>query len=182
MAKIQDIFFLLYIKSELFYASPCFLFLPSLPLWKTFEMEKSTEQSVNRRLFRFAVPYTDTVDMARKILQIYNGYLVAIGKKQLIDARHMNLLSYYFVFGYSYDTKQKFATCYSTSLQYVSVLDTEMKKRGFLVDRDGNYRSRGLSPDLENMRRLFVLEGSKDVNAIISVFHRVSSGPDGEEG
>lgn len=151
-------------------------------------MENKDNQSVTKespgtdnRLYRFAIPFTDSVDMARKILIIYNGYLMAAGKKRLIDTRHLNLLAYYFVFGYSYDTKQKFATCYSTGLQYVSVLDTEMKKRGILVDRDGNYRSRGLSPDLENMRRLFILEGSKDMNAIVSLFYRVTSVADGED-
>ena len=127
------------------------------------------------RLYRFTIPFTDTVDLGRKILLIYNGYLMAAGGKQPIDARHLNLLSYYFVFGYSYETKKKFSTCYGTTLQYVSVLDTEMKKRGFLMDPDGNFRSRALSPDLENMRRLFILEGSRDMNAIVSLFYRVDN-------
>lgn len=133
---------------------------------------QETENQDNR-LFRFAVPFTDSVDLARKVLLVYNGYLAASGKDCQIDARHMGLLSYYFVFGYSYDTKKKFSTVYGVTMQYVSVLDTEMKKRGLLVDRDGNYRSRSLSPDIENMRRLFILEGSRDMCAVVSLFYRV---------
>ena len=47
-----------------------------------------------------------------------------------------------------------------------------MKKRGILIDREGNYRTRCLCPDIENMRRLFVLEGSRDQCALVSLFYR----------
>lgn len=134
---------------------------------------KDTDSKGNNRAYRLLVPYSDTVDMAKKILLFYNGYLMAIGRnKNVIDARHLNLLAYYLVFGYSQDTKKKFSHCFSTELQYVAVLDTEMKKRGILIDRDGNYRTRCLCPDIENMRRLFILEGSKDQCALVSLFYR----------
>lgn len=145
-------------------------------------MEGSKKKEVENRAYRLVVPYNDTVDMAKKILMFYNGYLMAMGKnKSVIDARHLNLLAYYFVFGYSYDTKKKFSHCFSTDLQYVAVLDTEMKKKGILMDRDGNYRTRCLSPDIENMRRLFVLEGSKNSSALVSLFYRRKSFESDEE-
>lgn len=145
-------------------------------------MERSEKKGVENRAYRLVVPYSDTVDMAKKILMFYNGYLMAMGKnKSVIDARHLNLLAYYFVFGYSYDTKKKFSHCFSTDLQYVAVLDTEMKKKGILMDRDGNYRTRCLSPDIENMRRLFVLEGSKNSSALVSLFYRRKSFESDEE-
>lgn len=145
-------------------------------------MERSEKKEVENMAYRLVVPYSDTVDMAKKILMFYNGYLMAMGKnKSVIDARHLNLLAYYFVFGYSYDTKKKFSHCFSTDLQYVAVLDTEMKKKGILMDRDGNYRTRCLSPDIENMRRLFVLEGSKNSSALVSLFYRRKSFESDEE-
>lgn len=145
-------------------------------------MERSEKKEVENRAYRLVVPYSDTVDMAKKILMFYNGYLMAMGKnKSVIDARHLNLLAYYFVFGYSYDTKKKFSHCFSTDLRYVAVLDTEMKKKGILMDRDGNYRTRCLSPDIENMRRLFVLEGSKNSSALVSLFYRRKSFESDEE-
>lgn len=137
------------------------------------EMNKSENKEVgSNKAYRLILEYSDTVDMAKKVLMMYNGYLTAMNGKSMIDARHINLLSYYFAFGYSQETKQKFAHCYSTDMQYVSVLDTEMKKRGVLIDRDGNFRSRSLSPDIENMRRLFVVEGSRDKNALVGLFVR----------
>lgn len=136
-------------------------------------MAKDETKESGNRAYRLLVPYSDTVDMAKKILLFYNGYLLASGNnKSIIDARHLNLLAYYFVFGYSHETKKKFSHCFSTDMQYVSVLDTEMKKRGILVDRDGNYRTRGLSPDIENMRRLFVVEGTREQCALVSLFYR----------
>lgn len=135
-------------------------------------MDQNPEENTNRA-YRLMIPYSDTVDMARKILLFYNGYMMAIGnERNVIDARHINLLAYYFVFGYSLDTKKKFSHCFSTDLKYVSVLDTEMKKRGILIDKDGNYRMRRLCPDLENMRRLFMLEGSREQCALVSLFFR----------
>lgn len=139
-------------------------------------MAKDETKESGNRAYRLLVPYSDTVDMAKKILLFYNGYLLASGNnKSIIDARHLNLLAYYFIFGYSHETKRKFSHCFSTDMQYVSVLDTEMKKRGILVDRDGNYRTRGLSPDIENMRRLFVLEGTREQCALVSLFYRESN-------
>lgn len=125
------------------------------------------------KAFRFMIPFTDTVDLARRVLLMYNGYLLAVGRPKMIDSRHINLLAYYFVFGYSYETKRKYSYCYGTDMQYISVLDTEMKKRGLLEDPEGNFKTRRLCRDIENMRRLFMLEGSRDMNAIVSLFYRV---------
>lgn len=136
------------------------------------EKKKSADQ--NHKMYRFVIPYKDTVDMARKILLMYNGYSMATGKKSIIDMRHVNLLSYYLVFGYSMETKKKFSHCFSVEMQYVAVLDTEMRKRGILVDPDGNFRSRRLCDDIENMRRLFISENQSDRCAIIALFARQS--------
>lgn len=125
-----------------------------------------------QKLYRFTVPFTDKVDLARRILMLYNGYLLATGRKKIIESRHLNLLAYYFVFGYSYETKEKFAYLFQTNMNYISVLDTELKKKGILVDRGGNYKSRGLCQDVENLRRLYILEGERDINAIMVLFYR----------
>lgn len=125
-----------------------------------------------QKLYRFTVPFTDKVDLARRILMLYNGYLLAMGRKKIIESRHLNLLAYYFVFGYSYETKEKFAYLFQTNMNYISVLDTELKKKGILVDRGGNYKSRGLCQDVENLRRLYILEGERDINAIMVLFYR----------
>lgn len=124
------------------------------------------------KLFRFVIPYSDTVDMAKKILLMYNSYVESTGEKALIDDRHMNLLSYYFVFGYSQETRKKFSHCFSMEMRYISVLDTEMKNRGLLVDPDGNFRTRRLCDDLQNMKRLFIDENDEDRCAVVALFCR----------
>lgn len=127
---------------------------------------------VKGKVYRFMVPFSDKVDLARRILLMYNGYLLAIGRKKIIESRHLNLLAYYFVFGYSYETKEKFAYLFQTNMNYISVLDTELKKKGILVDRGGNYKTRCLCQDIENLRRLYILEGEMDLNAIVALFYR----------
>ena len=129
-------------------------------------------EKTKQKLYRFTVPFTDKVDLARRILMLYNGYLLATGRKKIIESRHLNLLAYYFVFGYSYETKEKFAYLFQTNMNYISVLDTELKKKGILVDRGGNYKSRGLCQDVENLRRLYILDGERDINAIMVLFYR----------
>lgn len=126
------------------------------------------------KLFRFAVPYSDNVDLAKKILTMYNSHIRSTSGEAPIDDRHLNLLSYYFVFGYSNETKKKFAHCFSVEVQYASVLDTELKRRGILVDPDGTYRSRRLSDDIENLRRLFITGNHEDRCACVFLFYRDS--------
>lgn len=146
---------------------------------------KNQNQSDDYKLFRFAVPYSDTVDLAKKILTMYNSHIRSTSGEAPIDDRHLNLLSYYFVFGYSNETKKKFAHCFSVEVQYASVLDTELKRRGILVDPDGTYRSRRLSDDIENLRRLFITDNHKDRCACVFLFYRDNlfnrSGEEGEE-
>ena len=56
-------------------------------------MKESDNKDVSNRAYRLLVPYSNTVDMAKKILLFYNGYLMAYGnEKNVIDARHLNLL------------------------------------------------------------------------------------------
>ena len=135
-------------------------------------MNHKIKMNSSDRVYRFVIPFTDKVDLARRILLIYNGYLMAMGRKGVIEKRHLNLLAYYFVFGYSYETKEKFAYIFQTNMNYISVLDTEMKKKGILVDKGNNYKTRGLCGDIENLRRLYVLEGEQDLNAIVTLFYR----------
>ena len=55
-------------------------------------MKESDNKDVSNRAYRLLVPYSNTVDMAKKILLFYNGYLMASGnEKNVIDARHLNL-------------------------------------------------------------------------------------------
>lgn len=116
--------------------------------------------------------YDTRLDMIQMFLKIYNGYLEAIGKDTVTD-RSICLLSFYINYGYSDDTRSKYIDSMGTSRAYVSVLDNELKRRGFLVDKNNSFKNRRLSMDMMNIRNYFVLDGEFDDMRIIGfVFKR----------
>ena len=48
-------------------------------------MKKTDTKKVSDKAYRLMVPYEDRVDMAKKILQMYNGYLLAVNGEAVID-------------------------------------------------------------------------------------------------
>lgn len=140
---------------------------------KTTGMEVTDKKEVANKAYRLLAPYTDSVDMAKKILLIYNGYLQALGKdKSIMEKRHINLLAYYFVFGYSEETKRKFSYCFSIKPKYIAVMDCEMKNKGLLVDLDGTFKTRRLCREINDMRELFLNNNSRDMAALAILFFR----------
>lgn len=116
--------------------------------------------------------YDTRLDMIKMFLRIYNGYLDAMDKTMISD-RTINLLSYYINYGYSEDTRAKYMVSFNTNPPYISVLDNELKRRGFLTDGNGNYKNRGLSMDMTNLRNYFVLDADSDDTRIMGfVFKR----------
>ena len=115
----------------------------------------------NRKAFVFAIPYKTRLDMIQVFLRVYNGYLESIGRRPVSD-RTINLLSFYICYGYSDDTRARYMACYGQKESYVAVLNNELKRYGFLVDKRQNYRSRGLSRDMASVRNYFVLDGDGD--------------------
>ena len=97
--------------------------------------------------------------MIQQFLRIYNGYLDSKGRS-LITERTINLLSFYINYGYSDDTRAKYMDCYGQKESYIAVLNNELKRGGFLVDKkNGNFRTRELSIEMRSLRNYFVLDG-----------------------
>ena len=93
--------------------------------------------------------------MIQQFLRIYNGYLDSKGRS-LITERTINLLSFYINYGYSDDTRAKYMDCYGQKESYIAVLNNELKRGGFLVDKkNGNFRTRELSIEMRSLRNLF---------------------------
>lgn len=46
-------------------------------------MKESDNKDVSNRAYRLLVPYSNTIDMAKKILLFYNGYLMAYGNEKM---------------------------------------------------------------------------------------------------
>ena len=135
-----------------------------------------------RKSFVFGMPYETRLDMIRAFLRIYNGYLDYRGMDQITE-RSINLLSFYVCYGYSDETRLRYMDCYGQKDSYVSVLNNDLKKGGFLEDRKGsNYRTRNLSRDMLNFRNYFVLDGDGDDTRVLGfVFKRRPVAVGGED-
>lgn len=133
-----------------------------------------------RKAFVFALPYDTRLDMIQHFLRIYNGYLDSKGRS-LITERTINLLSFYINYGYSDDTRAKYMDCYGQKESYIAVLNNELKRGGFLVDKkNGNFRTRELSIEMRSLRNYFVLDGEGDDTRVMGfVFKRNKLNIDG---
>lgn len=133
-----------------------------------------------RKAFVFALPYDTRLDMIQQFLRIYNGYLDSKGRN-LITERTINLLSFYINYGYSDDTRAKYMDCYGQKESYIAVLNNELKRGGFLVDKkNGNFRTRELSIEMRSLRNYFVLDGEGDDTRVMGfVFKRNKLNIDG---
>lgn len=126
----------------------------------------------DRKAFVFAIPYRTRLEMIQVFIRVYNGYLESVGRKP-VSERTVNLLSFYICYGYSDDTRARYMDCYGQRESYVAVLNNELKRFGFLVDKRGSYRSRGLSRDMMSVRNYLVLDGDgDDIRVMGLVFKR----------
>lgn len=106
-------------------------------------------------LLRGTLGYDNRLEMVRKVLKVYSGFLDASGKNPIFD-RHQNMLSCYIVYGYSRESTKKFQEIFGISNSYLRVLNTEVRKAGYLVkdkSTDNDYR---LSDEMEYLRKYFI--------------------------
>ena len=106
-------------------------------------------------LLRGAIGYNNRLEMIQKVLKIYSGFLDASGKSPIFD-RHQYMLSCYIVYGYSRESTKKFQEIFGISNSYLRVLNTEVRKAGYLVkdkSTDNDYR---LSDEMEYLRKYFI--------------------------
>lgn len=109
--------------------------------------------------------YTNEVDLIEKLLDLYS---TAKGVKLLNFEK--GVLVYYIKYGHSKKTKNSIKEDTGKSLSYLSVIDHNLKTKGFLVDDDRNKRKKRLSSDmkafqtsfLKNNVRLYTLNFKKE--------------------
>lgn len=106
-------------------------------------------------LLRGALGYDNRLEMIHKVLKVYSGFLEASGREPIFD-RHQNMMSCYIVYGYSRESTKKFQEIFGISNSYLRVLNTEVRKSGYLVkdkESDKDYR---LSDEMEYLRKYFI--------------------------
>lgn len=101
-----------------------------------------------------SILYEDRIDLIKKVLVVYNA-MAELKKWPVVCPRHMDLVSYYLCYGYSNDTKKLFIDNFEKTSNSISVMDSELRSRGLLVDKGGNYKTRDLSDRLKAVRAYF---------------------------
>ena len=116
---------------------------------------KRKEAPSKVELLRGVLGYDNRLEMIRKVLKVYSGFLDASGRDPIYE-RHQNMISCYIVYGYSLDSTKKFQEIFGVSNSYLRVLNTEVRRIGYLVkdyESDWDYR---LSDEMEYLRRYFI--------------------------
>lgn len=107
-----------------------------------------------RKTFMTSVFYEDRLDLIKKVLILYNA-IAELKKWPTVFPRHMDIVAYYLCYDYSEDTKKRFMSDFGKSQSSVSVMDSELKSRGLLMDEGGNYKTRYLCDRLKVFRSYF---------------------------
>lgn len=129
------------------------------------------KKDVSSKIFKLQIPCKDNVEMAKKVLCIYNGVLNGMNESNKIDQRHIDLMAFYICFNYSEETKKRYSDCYGKSLKAIRTMDCLLKNKGFLQDPGDSYRNRELSDDMKKIRQYFA-DGSTSTKGMLFVFKR----------
>ena len=111
----------------------------------------------SQKICSTTIDYADNIDKVVKVLHLYNGLLKSEGKQIIFD-RHIHLLAFYIVWGFSHDISDKYAAVFRLKSGHVNVLNSELAKYGFLVDKRLNSDRvvRDINPNLYVLRKFFV--------------------------
>lgn len=116
--------------------------------------DQKNRRKGNPKTFMTSILYEDRIDLIKKVLVVYNA-MAELKKWPVVCPRHMDLVSYYLCYGYSNDTKKLFIDNFEKTSNSISVMDSELRSRGLLVDKGGNYKTRDLSDRLKAVRAYF---------------------------
>lgn len=116
---------------------------------------KRKEAPSKVELLRGVLGYDNRLEMIRKVLKVYSGFLDASGRDPIYE-RHQNMMSCYIVYGYSLDSTKKFQEIFGVSNSYLRVLNTEVRRIGYLVKDNESDRDYRLSDEMEYLRRYFI--------------------------
>lgn len=116
-------------------------------------MEEKGDKELNK-IFVASAYYEDRIDLMRKVLAIYNSLAVILGWPN-IAPRHIDLIAYYICYGYSENTQKRYCDDFNIKATMLSVMNSDLKKNGLLVDLAGTYRTRNICPRLQRFRNYF---------------------------
>lgn len=107
------------------------------------------------------VKYKSDLDLITTILKIY-----AISKGGELRDFEAKVMKYYIKYGYSKETQEMIIEDTGKKLGAIKTTETLLRQKGFLLKGELNQRKTRLSPEMEAVRRNYVL-GAKKVLALI---------------
>lgn len=99
---------------------------------------------------------SDELTMISKLLDIYS---VVKGKR--LKPAEKTLLMMYIKYGYSLDIRDMVAQDLKKTIGNIKVMETSLRKEGFLNKGENNQRKSELSKDMESLREQFLRGGKR---------------------
>lgn len=115
------------------------------------EMDKTTER--NQYYFSLNINYTDKIDLIKKAIKVYACVDNMNRNGSFLSERAINVLSFYIVYGYSKETKNKIKEVLGISTENLNQINSILTKNGFLIRSNFNFRVNKVCDDLNNLGR-----------------------------
>ena len=114
------------------------------------------ENNKTSKIPSLTIEYKSDLDLITTLLKIY-----AITKKVEIRDFEIKVMKYYIKFGYSKETQEMIIEDTGKKLGAIKTTETLLRKKGFLLKGEMNQRKSSLSPEMEGLRRNYILTEKK---------------------
>lgn len=105
-------------------------------------------KTLSKKILAFSCRYDKESDLYRKVMHIYN----IMADKKLTD-KQIETLIMYIRYGYSKETKTVIMNELKfKSVNYIHVMNHNLKQKGMLVDDPYNKRKKNISSELQNIK------------------------------
>lgn len=105
--------------------------------------------------FGSIIRYKSKLDFLVKVIDIY---LTINDKAERLLSREKEALAYYMLYGLTEETVKDVETGLSSNIKpgYVRMINSVLKKKGYIIVDDRNYKKKFLSKEMEAIREHFV--------------------------
>lgn len=110
--------------------------------------------------FGSIIKYSNKLDFLVKVIDLY---LTVNEKAERLLTREKEALAYYMMYGMTEETIRDVETGLSKDIKpgYVRMINSTLKKKGYIIVDDRNYKKKYLSDEMEALKKHFVDEKGK---------------------
>lgn len=118
--------------------------------------------SSNVRLYLTTVKASEELDFTRKVIYLYSaGRVVRNLNSNPLSAAALNLLSFYFQFGYNSETKELAKNTFDLKPENINVLNYNLKEHGYLTQDPMKKKVKYLNEELQEIKDYLESCGNK---------------------